>query len=85
MDLLFTHSIIITDIIAKRLASIEIEIKEINTSQQEILQRVRSSSTITPFETLPDEITLPCDNSESLNLIETWIVTDDNEKQLVSF
>ncbi|KAL4716910.1 hypothetical protein ACJJTC_012721 [Scirpophaga incertulas] len=77
-----SHSL---DIIAKRLASIEIEIKEINISQQEILQRVRSSSTIKPFETLPEEIKLPCDNIESLNSIETWIVTDKNAKQLVTY
>lgn len=69
--------------IAKYLARIESDVKELQISQHEILQRLRSSGPVTGMElSLPEGITLPCNDHQALLKIEMWI--DENGKHLVT-
>lgn len=74
----------LTDVIAKHLANLECEVKEIKNCQQEILKSLNTSTLCTSIE-LPRDIKLPCQCISDLDELETWIRdNDDNQKTLVS-
>lgn len=84
--MLFIYFYFILEAIAKHLAYIENAIKELQSSQNEILLRTRCSTYTTPLEILiPDNITLPCDDNEALNKLENWILIEENSKHLVKY
>ncbi|XP_048000776.1 uncharacterized protein LOC125239114 [Leguminivora glycinivorella] len=72
------------DVIAKHLARIEADLKEMQIAQNEILIRMRSSS-VSMEHSLPGEITLPCEDSKDLIDIEKWInAAPENRKLLIN-
>lgn len=66
------------DVIAKHLAKIEIQMKELQESNIEILTRLKTTLII-----LLEEIAIPCDNEAELKNLETWIAVGDNKAVLV--
>ncbi|XP_048005482.1 uncharacterized protein LOC125241176 isoform X1 [Leguminivora glycinivorella] len=66
------------DVIAKHLARIEADLKEMQIAQNEILNRVRSSS-VSMEHSLPGERTLPCEDSKDLIDTEKWINAENRK------
>ncbi|XP_048005031.1 uncharacterized protein LOC125240903 isoform X3 [Leguminivora glycinivorella] len=71
------------NVIAKHLARIEADLKEMQIAQNEILNRVRSSS-VSMEHSLPGERTLPCEDSKDLIDTEKWINAAPENRKLLT-